>query len=199
MLPQQETSAGSEKPISTRIEEDVSTQIPSSPESLDALEGSSPQRDRHDPPVTPNDGADKEGARIEAVIETPGQPHSADLCPSMPATSPDSVPAYSNTSTEPPLFTEALSTEPGEQEPEHDHPDVGHGVSASADYRTDNDKPRRNVSESDGGGYNGPAPRKTMSKNSFSTMSTSSIGSNSDDGQNDGHRGVKAFMERIPE
>jgi len=111
MLPPQETSAGGEKPISTRTQNDSSTQIPSLPESLDAFEGSSPQRDRHDPPVTPSDGADKEGARIDAIIGIQGQHPSMDLDPSMPATSPKSAPPCSNTSAESLLFTGTLCTE----------------------------------------------------------------------------------------
>ena len=110
-LPPQETSADSEKPSSIRAQNNSDTQIPLSPSSLDAFEGSSPRRDCHDPPVTPSDGAYKEGARMEAVIGTPGQRPSADQGLSMPATSPNSVPPSSNTSAEPPLFTKTLYAE----------------------------------------------------------------------------------------
>jgi len=107
-LPPQKTLADGEKPISTRTQNDSDTQTPSSPGFLDAFEGPSPQRDRHNAPVTPSDGSDKEGARIEAIIGTPGQQPSADLDPPMPATSPNSAPKCR---IEPPSFTETLYTE----------------------------------------------------------------------------------------
>ena len=52
-----------------------------------------------------------EGARVEADIGTPGQQPSADLGQSMPATSLNSAPWCSNTSSEPPLFTNTLYAE----------------------------------------------------------------------------------------
>jgi len=48
---------------------------------------------------------------MEVIIGTPGQHPSADLDPPMLATSPNSVPPFSNTSAEPPLCTKTLYTE----------------------------------------------------------------------------------------
>jgi len=172
-------SVGGKNAIPTTTPHNSST--PMSLDSLDAFENPSSTRD----PllVTTSVGEAKEEGHTETIIGSPGRQPSADLGPSMRTTqpiflSPNSALLCRDTNPELPLFTETMCTEPGEQEPDHDHQDVNHDVSAG--HRTVDYNPPHNVSGYDGGGYNAPPSLKTMSKHSFSTTSTLS---NSDNGQ----------------
>jgi hypothetical protein len=169
-------SVDGEKAIPTTTPNNGFTPISPSHDSPDASESPLPTS-RH-LRVIISEPECKEGVHRETITRTGGQEFSADPGSFMPAAQPNSsspnlVLPRGDTSPGPhlpdtnvsgpysticfnPLHLRGLTApqQQGKQEPDHDDPDLGHGI---------NDEPRQNVPKNYGRGDNGPSLRKSVS------------------------------------